>query len=218
MNNEIKILIADDHPVFRRGLRMIIETDPRLKVVAEAGNGAQAIESIQGLAPQIIVLDVNMPDQTGFDVVRKMRELKIRAEIIFLTMHKDEAIFNTAMDLEAKGYLLKESAIDDIVTGIKTVAEGREFISPQLTSFLFNRSRRTVGLTKEKPTINNLTPTEQRVLKLIAENKTSREIAELLSISYRTIERHRENICNKLEVHGSNSLLKFAIAHKEQLI
>ena len=141
----------------------------------------------------------------------------IIAEIIFLTMHKDETVFNTAMDLGSKGYLFKESAIEDIVTGIRAVAAGREFISPQLTSFLFNRNRRTTGFTKAKPTINDLTPTESRVLKLIAEDKTSREIAELLSISYRTVERHRENICTKLEIHGSNSLLKFAIANKQQL-
>ena len=217
MKNEIQILIADDHPVFRRGLSMIINSDKQLNIVAEAGDGAQAIELINKLEPDVAVLDVNMPDMTGFDVARELKKFNLATGIIFLTMHKDEGLFNTAMDLGAKGYLLKESAIDDIVAGIKAVAAGENFISAPLTTFLFNRSRRNASLAKEKPTINDLTSTEHRILKLISEDKTSREIADLLYISIRTVERHRQNVCNKLEIHGSNALIKFAIANKEQL-
>ena len=217
MQDEITILVADDHPVFRRGLRMIIQSDQRLKIVAEADDGKAALELINRSAPDVAVLDVNMPEMTGFDVVRELRKTNLVTEFIFLTMHKDEAMFNTALDLGVKGYLLKESAIEDIAAGIKAVAAGENFISAALTTFLFNRSRRNATFAAAKPTINDLTATERRILKMIAEDKTSREIADQLSISVRTVERHRQNICDKLEIHGSNALMKFALANKEQL-
>ena len=217
MQKEISILIADDHPVFRRGLRMIIQSDEHINIVAEADNGKEALELIKRSEPDVAVLDVNMPEMTGFEVVRELRKTKLATEFIFLTMHKDEAMFNTAMDLGVKGYLLKESAIEDIAAGIKAVAAGENFISPSLATFLFSRSRRNATFAADKPTINDLTVTERRILKMIAEDKTSREIADQLSISVRTVERHRQNVCDKLEIHGSNALMKFALAHKEQL-
>lgn len=218
MNKEIQILVADDHPVFRRGLAMMIATDKTLKVIAEASNGKQALESIQKYQPDIAILDVNMPEMTGFDVARELQNSSVATDIIFLTMHKDEGMFNTALDLGVKGYLLKESAVEDIVAGIKAVATGENFISPQLTSFLFQRSRRNNVFNQNEKNISDLTTAERRVLKLIADEKTSREIAEILFISVRTVERHRENICTKLNIHGSNALLKFAILHKSELL
>src|SRR6478672_8456620 len=134
MTNEITIVIADDHPIFRRGLRMIIQSHELLNIVAEADNGKDALESIKRSAPDVAVLDVNMPEMTGFDVVRELRKTKLATEFIFLTMHKDEAMFNRALDLGVKGYLLKESAIDDIAAGIKAVAAGENFISPSLAT------------------------------------------------------------------------------------
>jgi two-component system, NarL family, response regulator DegU len=217
MQKEITILIADDHPVFRRGLRMIIQSDQQLRIIAEADDGKAALELINRSTPDVAVLDVNMPQMTGFDVVRELRKTNLATEFIFLTMHKDEAMFNTALDLSVKGYLLKESAIEDIAAGIKAVAAGENFISPPLATFLFNRSRRNATFAAAKPTINDLTATERRVLKMIADDKISREIADQLSISVRTVERHRQNICNKLEIHGSNALMRFALANKEQL-
>jgi DNA-binding NarL/FixJ family response regulator len=216
MKNDITIVIADDHPVFRRGLNLIITSDAQLKIAAEASDGAQAVEMIKNLEPDVAVLDVNMPELNGFDVARELKKFNLATEIIFLTMHKDETMFNTAMDLGVKGYLLKESAIDDIGAGIKAVAAGEHFISPTLTSFLVKRHSRNSALAAEKPSINDLTPTERRIIQLISEDKTSREIGELLFVSVRTVERHRQNICDKLVIHGSNALLKFAVANKEQ--
>ena len=217
MPKDINILVADDHPIFRRGLRMIIQSDERINIIAEADNGREALELIQRSKPDVAVLDVNMPEMTGFEVVRELHKTKLATEFIFLTMHKDEAMFNAAMDLGVKGYLLKESAVEDITAGIKAVAAGENFISPPLATFLFNRSRRNATFAAAKPTINDLTATERRILKMIAEDKTSREIADQLSISVRTVERHRQNVCDKLEIHGSNALMKFALANKEQL-
>jgi len=212
------VLIADDHPVFRRGLRMIISSDARFHVLEEAADGAQALARIQELQPAIAVLDVNMPQQNGIAVARALQQHGLRTRIIFLTMQHDEATFNTALDLGADGFLLKESAVEEILACLNAVAAGGKFISPQLSAFLVERGNRARALLEHKPALNELTPAELRVLKLIAAQKTSRDIAELLFISPRTVERHRENICAKLELRGSNALLKFALEHKQELI
>lgn len=218
MTNEITILLADDHPVFRRGLSLMLASDNQLQIVAEAVNGTEALACVQELQPDIAILDVNMPGQTGFDVARELQSSDLATRLIFLTMHRDEAIFNTALDLGAHGYLLKESAIEEIIACVKAVAAGERFISPQLSTFLFNRASRANALVQQKATLQDLTPSERRVLKLIAEQHTSREIADQLCISIRTVERHRENICTKLELRGSNALLKFALEHRAQLL
>lgn len=217
MTNEIRLIIADDHPIFRRGLRQVIETDTALKVLAEAEDGERALELIAQLQPQVALLDVDMPKLDGVAVARTLREKRAPVEVVFLTMHKDEDVFNEAMDAGAKGYVLKESAVADITQSIRAVAAGRHFISPELSSYLFNRSARAASLVKQKPSLDSLTAAERRVLKLIAENKTSREIAEQLFVSIRTVENHRANICLKLELHGAHALLKFALEHKSAL-
>jgi DNA-binding NarL/FixJ family response regulator len=212
--NVITIIIADDHPVVRQGLRQVIEEDAGLRVVAEAGNGRDAVEAIAEHAPDVTVLDVDMPEMNGFDAARAIRSKGLATEIVFLTMHRDEDIFNEAIDLGAKGFVLKDSALTDIIECVKTVAASRHYASHALTSFLINRTRRALELTEKQPTINDLTPTERRVLKLIGENLTTKEIGEQLFISPRTVEKHRENICQKLGLQGSHSLLKFALSHK----
>ncbi|HMV99779.1 MAG TPA: response regulator transcription factor [Acidobacteriota bacterium] len=217
MSPEIRIVIADDHPVFRRGLQMVITSDPMLKVVGEASGGTEAVSLIQTLHPDVAVLDIDMPDKNGFDVVRRVQTLPSVPKIVFLTMHQDEALFNGAFDLGVQGYLLKDSAVTDIIKSIKAVAAGEHFISSSLSTFLVNRSRRSVSLLERKPTIEDLTPTERRVLRLIAENKTSKEIADLLCISLRTVENHRAHICQKLDLRGAHALLKFALTHKQEL-
>lgn len=216
--NQITIIIADDHPIVRQGLRQTIETEKNITIVAETENGQAALEAIVKFAPQIAVLDIDMPEMDGFAVARAVGAKKLETEIIFLTIHQDEIMFNEAIDLGAKGFVLKDSALSDIVECIKTVAQSEHYASHALTKFLINRSRRAIGLTEKQPSINDLTPTERKVLKLIAENLTSKEIAEQLFISPRTVEKHRQNICQKLGLQGSHSLLKFAVFHKSELL
>jgi DNA-binding NarL/FixJ family response regulator len=217
MEAEIRIIIADDHPIFRRGLRQVIETDARLKVIGEADDGVMALEQIKEAQPDVVVLDVDMPNKDGFEVARAVRDERLPVEIIFLTMHKDERFFNAALDLGIKGYVLKDSAVTEIIGGIRAVVAGQNYISPPLSNYLINRSRRAVKLVEQKPGLSELTPTERRILKLIAEYRTSREIAAELFISTRTVEHHRSNISTKLELQGSHALLKFALEHKSEL-
>lgn len=218
MNNEITIIIADDHPIVRKGLCEVIEEESRFVVLAEVKNGREAIEAIEKFAPQITILDVDMPLMNGFEAAREIKAKKLETEIIFLTMHRDEDLFNEAIDLGAKGFVLKDSALADIVECIKTVAADEHYASHALTKFLINRSRRAIQMSEKQPSINDLTPTERKILKLIAEDLTSKEIGEQLFISPRTVEKHRANICQKLNLQGSHSLFKFALQNKSKLL
>jgi DNA-binding NarL/FixJ family response regulator len=217
VKKELRILIADDHPIFRKGLRQVIETEAHLKVVAEADDGAMALQQIRQLQPDIAILDIHMPNMSGFELARTVEEQGIEIGVIFLTMHKAEDMFNAAMDIGVKGYVLKDSAVTDIVGSIKAVMDGQPFISPQLSSYLLNRSTRAAALRQHRPRLNELTPTEWRVLRMLAEYKTSRQIADELCIHPRTVDNHRANICTKLELRGSHALLKFVIEHKSEI-
>jgi DNA-binding NarL/FixJ family response regulator len=217
MRDEIKILIVDDHPIFRRGLRQVIEADTCLKVLDEAENGLAALNLIENLKPDVVVADVNMPKMNGLELARKVEEKNLDTTLIFLTMHNDETMFNAAMDLNVKGYVLKENAVTDINDCIKMVFAGKRYITPSLSEYLFNRSRKAPGVKVQTGGLSALTKAERRVLRLIAEEKTSREIGEILFIHPRTVDNHRTNICTKLNLHGTNALLRFALTHKSEL-
>ena len=214
MDEQTRIAIADDHPIFRSGLRQVIETDPGLRVVGEAGDGEAALKMIVDLAPDIVVLDVNMPGLTGFAVVEAMHAKGLRAETVMLTMHNEEAMFAKALSLGVRGYVLKDSALSDIVNCLHAVRRGQNFTSAEVTKYLFKRAS---GQTKPVEGLASLTPAERRVLAMIAEYMTSREIADKLSISVRTVENHRSNICAKVGVNGSHALMKFALQHQSSL-
>ena len=209
-----RIVIADDHPIFRSGLRQVIETDPILCVVGEAGDGEAALKMIVEMAPDVVVLDVNMPGLTGFAVVESIRAKGLATEIVMLTMHNEEAMFAKALSLGVRGYVLKDSAVSDIVNCLHAVRRGQNFSSAEVTKFLFKRAS---GQTKPIEGLESLTPTERRVLSMIAEYMTSREIADKLNISVRTVENHRNNICAKVGVNGSHALIKFALQHQSSL-
>ena len=217
MSNEIRIIIADDHPIVRKGLRQIIEADLRLKVLAEADDGEAAVALIEELKPEIAVLDVDMPKLDGFGVARELNKRKLTTKIVFLTIHSEEDLFHAAMDLGANGYILKDSAVFEIVNGIKAVAEGKYFVTPSMTSFLIQRRQRIQNFEQKTPNLASLTPTEKRIVQMIADYKSSKEIAAELFVHHRTVENHRTNICQKLDLRGHNALLKFALEHKSEL-
>jgi len=212
---KIRIIIADDHPIFRGGLRQIISADESIEIIGEAENGEKALEIIQELKPDIAVLDIDMPKKTGLDVIRELKDSNTK--IIFLTMYAEEDIFDEAMDFGIKGYVLKDSAVNDIIECILSVNEDNYYISPNVSNLLVNRRNKSKNLIKKNPELGNLTKTERNILRFISENKTSKEIAEVLFLSHRTVENHRTNISNKLNLKGSHSLLKFAIENKSYL-
>ncbi len=217
MADEVRILVADDHPVLRKGLRQVIESDPKLKVIAEAGDGEAALAGIQELKPDIAVLDLDMPKLDGFGVAKEIQRRKIPVRIVFLTIHSEEDLFHAAMDLGAKGYILKESALTELAHGLRAVAEGQHYVTASLTAYLLNRRGRAAALAQIHPALNDLTPTERRVLRAVAGYRSSKDIAAELFLHYRTVENHRTNICRKLGLQGSNALLKFALEHKSEL-
>ncbi len=213
MSKEIRIVIADDHPIFRSGLRMVIETDPLLQVMAEADDGESALARIIEFQPDVVVLDINMPPPDGLAIARELHSRRSAVRTIFMTMHKDEALLNAALDAGVKGFVVKDAAADEIIGCIRAVAAGQSYLSPALSDHLLNRRSRAAQVS----VLENLTTSEQRILQLIAESKSNKEIAAKLFISIRTVEHHRSNICAKLGLTGKNALLTFALTHKSDL-
>lgn len=217
MSNPITVLIADDHPIFRKGLREVLSEDPAVQVVAEVADGAAALQKIRELKPQAAVLDLDMPQMNGLQVVKKLSEMNLRVAVVMLTMHREEMLFNEAMNAGIPGFLLKENAASDLLACLHAVIGGHPFISPSLSSFMLNRRTGADRLVAQNPELEKLTPAERRVLKLIAQDLTSKEIAEKLGLSAHTVENHRAKICERLNLHGSHSLLKFAYDNKSRL-
>jgi len=217
MKNETQIVIADDHSIFRKGLRAVIETEQGLRVIAEARDGEEAFRQIKELRPDIAVLDVDMPGIDGFHVVKELRRSRIPCEIIILTIHSEEDMFNEALSLGVKGYVLKDNSSTDIINAIQALRQGHHFTSPSITSQLIRHTERAAALGEKVTGVSDLTPTERRILRLIAEYKTSKQIADELCVHYRTIENHRTNISAKLGLHGSHALIKFALKHQPDL-
>jgi DNA-binding NarL/FixJ family response regulator len=215
MDGEIKIVIADDHPLMRKGLRLSVEEDPGLKVVGEASDGEMALQLVTRHLPDVALLDIEMPKLDGLGVAREIVKRGLKTEIIFLTLHSDQEFFRSAMSLGSKGYILKDSAVQEVVVGIRAVAAGRPYLSSAITADLLQK--RDKPAPKASPSLTSvLTPTERKIMHLIANGKTSKEIGGELSIHYRTVENHRTNICRKLELEGegANALLRFALQNK----
>jgi DNA-binding NarL/FixJ family response regulator len=217
MTKEVSVLIVDDHPLLRHGLRDVIGHSSRFRIVGEASDGEEALRQLVCLKPQIAILDIDMPRLNGLETVRALRELPFPVKAIILTMYKEEDMFNAAMDLGAKAYVLKENAANEIVAALEKVDRGEPFVSALMLEAGQRRSERVRELLLSKPQIEALTPAERRILKLIGEDYTSKEIADRLQLSVRTVDNHRQHICNKLKLHGTHSLLKFAFDNSAYL-
>jgi DNA-binding NarL/FixJ family response regulator len=213
----ISIIIADDHPVFRRGLRQSIEEDLSFSLLGEASDGDAALALIERVTPDVAVLDVDMPKRSGLEVAHLARELNLSVALVILTIYNGEDIINEALDAGVLGYVMKETAVIDILEAIKAAAAGVHYLSPAISGHLVRRNERSRQLRAERPALTDLTPAERRILRLIALNKTSKEIAEVLGVSFRTVESHRTNIAAKLDIRGTHSLLKFALRHSSFL-
>jgi DNA-binding NarL/FixJ family response regulator len=216
MKETATIIIADDHPLMRKGLKDIIDNSNNWSVIGEAGDGESALELIEKLKPSAAIIDIDMPKLNGLEVVKIINQKKLPVRTIILTMYDKETIFNRAMDLGVMGYVLKDSAVTEIVEALKNIITGKFYISPAFSDFLLKRGHYS---TEENTAegISRLTSTERKILKMIAGNMTTKDIANELFVSIRTVETHRTNICNKLDLHGTNALLRFALSHQNLL-
>lgn len=213
MPDTITVLIADDHPIFRAGVRQSLEKQVEFRIVGEADNGEEALSMMLDLKPDVAILDIQMPKLTGLELARRAEHMNLETKIILLTMMDDRKIFLDAMESGVRGYVLKDSAVSELQRAIESVSQDRHYISPSLSGLLVDRRKRGPLPTQLKA----LTPTELRIVSLIADLKSNQEIADELLISKRTVENHRVNIAKKLDLSGTNALLKLALKHKPEL-
>ena len=203
---KIGLLLVDDHQIVRAGLRMLFQSQHDMQIVGEVGSGAEAVVAATNLRPDVIIMDVAMPGMNGIEATRRIKDVWPDACILALTMHEDAQYFTEILNAGAAGYIPKRAAPDDLVSAIRAVARGHVFLHSSLAQFLVQEE------TKTDATIDTvLTARELEVLRLIADGKTSREIADELVISPKTVDRHRENIMSKLDIHNRTDLVKYAI-------
>jgi two-component system response regulator NreC len=208
--SKIKLIIADDHAMVRTGLRMLLEAQDDMQIVGEAENGTDAVRQVMDDQPDVVLMDVQMPDMNGIEATREIKKILPETAVLALTIYEDDQYFFEMLKAGASGYIPKRAAPDELVTAIRTVHRGDVFLFPSLAGRLVqdfvNRSERDV-----EPLTDDLTSREQEVLTLIAESMTNAAIGEELGISVKTVDRHRENIMRKLNMHSRVDLVKYAI-------
>lgn len=207
-----RVLIADDHTIMREGLRALLESDKRLEVVGAVDNGREAVRSAVALKPDLLLMDIAMPDMDGLSALRELQRRGIDTKVLMLTMHKSEEYIRASLQAGARGFMLKDSSGAELLMAIHKVLAGKTFISSavadRIVSAYFDRAEQTAPVRLLSDT---LTAREKQVLKLVAEGRRNREIAEFLFVSVKTVEKHRANLMNKLDLHNTAALTAFAL-------
>ena len=209
--NTIRILLADDHKLMRAGLRLVVDQQPDLTVVGEADDGRQAVELATSLKPNVVVMDIGMPNLNGIEAARQIREVCPDAAVVMVSMHSDEGYVLRALSAGARAYLLKDSATTDLVTAIHAVVEGKSFFSPAVSRVLLQDYMRKLQRSGAEDSYDLLSPREREVLQLVAEGKSNKEVASLLNLSVFTVETHRAKIMQKLNLKGVPELILYAV-------
>lgn len=207
----IRILLADDHTVMRRGLRLLLENQAGFTVVAEASDGRQAVEQAEATRPDVVVLDIAMPNLNGIEAAQRISASCARTAIVILSMHSDEGYVLRALKAGAKGYLLKDSAEGDLIGAIRAVSEGKAFFSPEISKVLVEDYVREIRRRGVEDSYELLTPREREILQLLAEGKSNKDIAASLNLSPYTVETHRKNLQDKLNLHNLPELILYAL-------
>lgn len=206
----ITLVLADDHPVFLAGLRKVLEAESNIEILGEAADGEAALDLLIAEKPQIAVVDIGMPKLDGIRLLQEANKLSLPVAVIFMTMYRERKLFDRGMEIGLRGYVLKDSASEDLIKAVNEVAHGKTFVSPELREYLARGELDVVEGQRSKAA--HLSASELRVLALIAEYKTSKEIADELFVSPRTVETHRTNICLKLGLKGRHALMKYALS------
>jgi DNA-binding NarL/FixJ family response regulator len=202
----IRILLADDHVLVRQGFRMILEAQPDMQIVGQANNGREAVELAENLHPDVVIMDVAMPELNGIEATRRLAESSPRARVLALSMHKDSVYVREILRAGARGFLLKDSGDADLVAAVRAVAKGEGYLSPAVSDAVLTDYRRHVT-----DPLDLLTSREREVLQLIAEGQTNKEIATKLNLSVYTVEAHRGRVMEKLNLHSAGELVRFAL-------
>jgi DNA-binding NarL/FixJ family response regulator len=212
MANKKTTLIVDDHPLFREGVKTLIEHNPHFTVVGEAGNGKEALAMAKALEPDLVLLDLSLPDQSGVEVTQQIRAFLPNTRVIIVSMHSKVELISKAFQAGATGYVVKESATEKLVEGLEAVSKGEYFLDSALSQKVVSKLVESSGKASKSvdARYESLTPREQQVLRLLVEGLSAKEIAEKLFISPKTVENHRTNIMNKLDIHSTMQLVRYA--------
>jgi DNA-binding NarL/FixJ family response regulator len=202
----IRILLADDHSLVRQGFSMILEAQADMQIVGQAGNGREAVDLAAKLRPDVVVMDVAMPELNGIEATRRIIEASPRTRVLALSMHKDSVYVREVLRAGARGYLLKDSGDADLVAAVRAVAQGDGYLSPSVSDSVLSDYRRHVT-----DPLDLLSSREREVLQMIAEGKTNKEIANSLNLSVYTVEAHRGRVMEKLNLHSTSELVRFAL-------
>jgi len=207
--SKVRILLADDHTILREGIKVLLNRENDMEIVAEAEDGAQALEKVRAVKPDVVVMDISMPKIGGLEVTREITETFPDVKVVILTMHDNEEYLVQALKSGAKGYVLKEAAATDLAEAIRAVVRGDAYLYPTVARKLVDDYVNRVRTIKTAS--DSLTPREREVLKLVAEGHTNKEIADYLGISVKTVENHRANLMRKLDLHDRTELARYAI-------
>jgi two-component system response regulator NreC len=206
MKKRIRILLADDHRMVRQGFRLILESQDDMEVVGEAGNGREAVEQATALQPDVVVMDVTMPELNGIEATRRLRDLAPRTHVLALSVHRDGVYVREIVRAGAEGYILKESADTELLAAVRAVSEGNSYLSPEVAGAVLKDYRR-----QAVNPMDQLSPREREILQLVAEGMTNKDIAGRLSLSVYTVDGHRTRIMEKLGLHSVGELIRFAV-------
>jgi two-component system, NarL family, response regulator NreC len=207
----IRVLLADDHKLIRAGLVLVVQQQPDLSVIGEADDGRQAVQLVESLRPDVVVMDIGMPNLNGIEAARQITASRPDTAVVILSMHADEGYVLRALKAGARAYLLKDSATTDLVQAIRAVVEGKSFFSPAVSKVLLQDYMRKLRRSGAEDSYDLLSPREREVLQLVAEGKSNKEVANLLNLSPYTVETHRAKIMQKLNLKGVPELILYAV-------
>jgi DNA-binding NarL/FixJ family response regulator len=211
---KIRVMLTDDHTLFRQGIRTLLDAESDIEIVGEAANGTESVDKIGPLRPDIVLMDIGMPGLSSFEAARQIKKIRPETKVLFLTMYDDEDYLVECMEVGGSGYVLKDSPTQQLLLAIRDIYRGGSYLSPKMLSQLVDDFRSRIKTTSRQPRFATLTPREKEVLKFLAEGDSVKEIAQHLNLSVKTIEAHKFNLMRKLDIHNKAQLVQYAIQKK----